>query len=380
MDLAVDIRNSIVELLENAQDELVTPAYIYSVEQVGKNYRDLKEALGTPLVVSIKANHCTELLARAAWNFDDGCEVASLGELRLRAGTKKKIYINSPAYSRKLVEVASRYDTTFIIDDISQLDIIAELKRERGFKNDVLLRLNFDAIDKGAAASPRDHFGMDRKNLFEAVAKAKALEVKVAGLHVFCGSNGFMQKSAACVRIVEELYDTVSGMLGYPMETINLGGGLPVDWRERNIDFKSYRESLSRLKEKANVIHESGRAIFGTAGYFVTEVVGVKSVNDKKFVVCDGGIAQNFLLAKTEHVIRKYDRPTIVGGSLGEARNDYTFVGASCNRDDVIGEIAHSPYEIKAGDKVVFGNCGAYNSVYTVNKFLALKELKEYVV
>jgi diaminopimelate decarboxylase len=381
MDMAVDIRKSIIGLLESSQGDLATPAYIYSVEQVGKNYRDLKEELGTPLVVSIKANHCPELLSRTAYSFEDGCEFASLGELRLRAGTRRKIYINSPAYSKKLVEVACRYDATFIIDDVSQLDIIADVKQQQAFNSDVLMRLNFDAVLKGADAQPHDHFGMDEKTLFEAIAKAKDLNVKVAGLHIFCGSNGFMKKAGSCVGVVEKLFDTVSAMLGYPLETLNLGGGIPVDWRERNIDFKSYRESLTKLKEKANVIHESGRAIFGSAGYFVTEVVAVKSINNKNFVVCDGGITQNFLLAKTEHVIRKYDRPTIISKSgAGEVSKNYTFVGASCNRDDVIGEVSDSPYELKAGDKVMFSNCGAYNSVYTVNKFLALKEFKEYIV
>jgi diaminopimelate decarboxylase len=381
MDLADNIQKNIVELLSGSQGvDFATPAYIYSVEQVGSNYRDLKEELGTPLVVSIKANHCPELLSRTAYNFEDGCEFASLGEVRLRAGTRKKIYINSPAYTKKMVEVASRYDAVFIIDHIAQMDIIAEVKQQGTFKNEVLLRINFDSLINGANAKPKDHFGMDENGLFEAAAKAKKLEVKVAGLHIFCGSNGFVSKSGSCVDAVEKLYDTVSEMLGYQLETINLGGGFPTDWREKNIDFKTYRESISKLKEKANVIHESGRAVFGSAGYFVTEVISVKSIGSKKIVVCDGGMAQNFLLAKTEHFIRKYDRPTVIGSSLNETASDYTFVGASCNRDDVIGEINGCLYDIKPGDKVVFSNCGAYNALYTVNKFLALKEYKEYII
>src|SRR5262249_51325660 len=149
----------------------------------------------------------------------------------------------------------------------------------------------------------------------------------------------------ACVEVVEKLFDAVGETLGYPLEVINLGGGIPSDWREKNIDFAAYRASLQPLKRKAEIIHEAGRAIFGTAGYFVAEVVSVKSIGAKRFVVCDGGMAQNFLLAKTEHVIRKYDRPSLVSERPSDERRDYTFVGASCNRDDVIGEYKDCPHE-----------------------------------
>src|ERR1035438_5539562 len=106
MSLADRIHKTIVDRLKGEQADITTPGYIYSAEQVGENYKDLKEALGTPLVVSLKANHCPELLARVASYFDDGCEIASLGELRLRAGSRQKVYINTPAYTTKLVELA----------------------------------------------------------------------------------------------------------------------------------------------------------------------------------------------------------------------------------------------------------------------------------
>ena len=379
MDLGDSVRKSITELLGSGQGNVATPGYIYSVEQVCENFKNLKEALGTPLVVSIKANHCPELLSRTAFNFEDGCEVASLGELRLRAGTRRKTYINTPAYTKKMVEVASRYNAIFIIDHVAQLDIVGEVKQQGTFNNSVLLRLNFDAA-RNENAAPKDHFGMDTKSLFEAAAKARDMGVKVAGLHIFCGSNGFVGKSMACVEAVEKLFDAVGQALGYPLEVVNLGGGIPSDWRDKNIDFAGYRASLQPLQRKAEVIHEAGRAIFGSAGYFVTEVVSVKSIGAKRYVICDGGMAQNFLLAKTEHVIRKYDRPTLVSERPAEESRDYTFVGASCNRDDIIGEYRDCPHEIRPGDRILFGQCGAYNAVYTVNKFLALKNYGEYVI
>ncbi len=380
MSLADKIHETLIERLSGTQTDISTPAYIYSVEQVGENYKDLKEALGTPVVVSVKANHCPELLARVAAYFDDGCEVASLGELRLRAGSRQKVYINTPAYTSKMVEVASRYNAIFIIDHIAQLDVLVDVKKKLALNCPVLLRINLDAAMKGDDAPLKDHFGMDRSTLLEAARKALNAQIKVAGLHVFCGSNGFVGRSAGCVDIVGSLHAALGEVLGYPLEVVDLGGGIPADWRNKNIDFVAYRKSLETLKAKVEVIHEAGRAIYGSAGYFVAEVTSVKSIGNRHFVVCDGGMAQNFLLAKTEHVIRKYDRPTVVGASSGGVRRDYTLVGASCNRDDVIGEIKDSDLEIRRGNKVVFRQCGAYNAVYTVSNFLALKHFAEYII
>ncbi len=379
MTTADQLKSTVVELIENARDELETPAYIYSVEQVGVNYRDLKALLGTPLIVSIKANHCAELLSRAASHFGDGYEVASLGELRLRAGTKQKIYINTPAYSKKMVEVASRYNATFIIDHVEQLDSIIAVKQERDFKNDLLLRVNVDALVRGADAKLDDHFGMDLAALRQAIERAKQAEIKVLGLHVFVGSNNFQKKAITTVAAVESLVDLVVEQLGYALDIINLGGGIPANWREKDIDFAAYRAAIAPLQAKATVIHEAGRAIFGSAGYFLTSVVSRKAIQSTQIVVCDGGMAQNFLLAKTEHVIRKHEQPHIFAASKQTPTN-YMFVGSSCNRDDVIGEAKSIYKDIKAGDKILFDNCGAYNALYTVSKFLALKEYKEYVI
>ena len=380
MSLPDRIHKTIVDTLTGERTDITTPAYIYSVEQVGENYKDLKEALGTALVVSVKANHCPELLARAAAYFEDGCEVASLGELRLRAGSRQKVYINTPAYTTKMVEVASRYNAVFIIDHIAQLDILIEVRKKQALNSPVLLRINLDAAIKGDDTPLRDHFGMDPRTLLEAAGRARDAGIKVAGLHVFSGSNGFIGKAVGCVDVVDRLHGAVSEALGYPLEVLNLGGGIPADWRDKDIDFAGYRQSLEKLKAKSSVIHEAGRAIYGSAGYFVTEVASIKSIGNRHFVVCDGGMAQNFLLAKTEHVIRKYDRPTVVGARSGDVRKNYTFVGTTCNRDDVIGEIKDSPLDIKQGNKIVFGQCGAYNAVYTVNNFLALKPFTEYII
>ncbi len=374
------IEQEIIELIRSQDEPIETPAYIYSVDQVVSNYNDLRHELGTPLIVSVKANHCPELLARSGYAFMDGYEVASLGELRLRAGTKQKIYVNSPAFTIKLVDVVSRYNAVFIIDHPSQLNILKTVGQKRRFANGVLLRVNFDALTKEGGERAEDHFGMDEAALREAVSIAKDFDIRVSGLHVFCGSNGFIKKQAQCVISIEKLYDSVVEMLGYECEMLNLGGGIPAGWRELDIDFAAYRERLRPLKKKVNVVHESGRAIFGSAGYFVAEALSTKQINNHSYVICDGGIAQNFLLSKTEQVIRRYDNPVVINGQVSSQKRDYIFVGASCNRDDVIGELKSTTASIHPGDKIMFRNCGAYNALYTVNKFLALPEYKEYIV
>jgi len=54
------------------------------------------------------------------------------------------------------------------------------------------------------------------------------------------------------------------------------------------------------------------------------------------------------------------------------------FVGNSCNRSDVIGEMSDGVLPIP-GDLAVFDSCGSYHS-YSPRNFLELKSPKHYVV
>jgi diaminopimelate decarboxylase len=122
-------------------------------------------------------------------------------------------------------------------------------------------------------------------------------------------------------------------------------------------------------------------------GFFATRVRYTKQVEDLNYVICDGGIAQNFLLAKTENTLRKLNTPTLWTKEPKEPTEPATrqkaacqFVGSSCSKDDVIGKQSDEHILPQPGDVMIFDNCGAYNASYTVSPFLQLPAATTYII
>jgi diaminopimelate decarboxylase len=88
------------------------------------------------------------------------------------------------------------------------------------------------------------------------------------------------------------------------------------------------------------------------------------------------------MLAQTEKVLKKLRRPRIM--HLGDepvttVAEPIVFVGNSCNRADVIGELPGGGPLPRIGDLVLFDRCGAYHT-YTPTNFLQLKSPRFYLV
>ena len=378
--------------------KLDTPCYVFDAAKVESDYSDLKRALGTPLLVSLKANPNTDLFVRCANTFVDGIELASQGELNVVVGRSPvPKFINTPALDQTLMKAGIASRATLILDGSSQVEMLASVSA-KAKPLPVMLRLNAAAL-VGNAAQPGggDHFGMDVPDAMKAIIRLRAIGVSVRGLHVFAGSHSFKVWSPLILTAIERVLPTIEAAAGAPLELVNVGGGFPEDWRAQPGSFADYRRSLSGLSSRVKVYHESGRGVFNGCGHFVTKVIAVKSVNGAQVVVCDGGIAQCFMLAQTERVIKRLRRPIVVPirngaaappGSRGVAvpvtlaptpvSGPVRVVGNSCSRADVVGEL-DAAVSVRPGDRLIFADCGAY-STYSPTGFLNLKAPTLYLV
>ena len=70
--------NALRELEPAALSKLETPCFIFDPTIIIEDHRQLKAELGTPLIVSMKANPVLDLLVRCNHAFTDGIEIASL--------------------------------------------------------------------------------------------------------------------------------------------------------------------------------------------------------------------------------------------------------------------------------------------------------------
>lgn len=365
-----------------------TPCYVYIVEEVTKNYADLKDCLGTELIGSFKANSCVELLTRCNHVMDNGVEVASLKELNDVIGTSGEIFLNNPSCGQKEIRAALASKATIVVDNLQQIEILSEFKSRTEIKP-IILRLNNSLLNqfssKNVAYRP-DHFGMDWETVCRAIRMILDLGLVLRGFHIFNGSYSFKEKAESSLLSIGKIISEVETRYGGPITFVNLGGGFSEKWREEDIDFTTYRKHLSRLPPHVKLVHEAGRGVFGSAGYYLTRMLNNKGIDGKAFGICDGGIAHNFLLAKTENVFRRYRTP-LVHSADPESKSEtdllpggMLLVGPSCSKDDIFGLIPAGSPKPRKGDYFIFDYCGAYNYSYSVTRFLSLPDAKQYII
>jgi diaminopimelate decarboxylase len=357
-------------------DPLETPAYVFDAAVVRARHAALRAALGTQLVVSLKANSLADLLSRCVLQFADGIELASIGELGTAVGRVSATrFVNNPTMDDEFLKAAAASNCVFIVDSMEQARRIAALPAAR-VRRRALLRLNA-GVARGIARP--DHFGMLTDEAVAAGTLLRAADCNVYGVHAFGGSHTFSADSLAHLGAVRGLVDELARRLG-GLDFVNLGGGFAEDWEDRPHEFARYRAALAPLAERYTLAHESGRGIFARAGVFVTRVVATKQLAQRRIVACDGGMAQNFLLAATEGLMRKHRKPLVVPPpEEGTETFELQFVGSSCSRQDVIGADSAARGVPRVGDVCVFGDCGAYNSSYTVSNFLSLPAARLYL-
>ena len=377
----------IINLLNDPNNKLQTPCYLYSVGKLQRNVEAMREALGTQVILSVKSNNNTDLLIRTAHNFTEGVEVATIKEFQTIVGGENVRYVNNPSADKKFLMAAVSGKARIIIDNIPQLEIIAELAAKKRPIEALILRVNPVVLKQFNDNHPKvrpDQFGMDWDTLCQAVDMCKENGLPLIGIHLFKGSYSFEKTAMDTVDSVKEMVASLEERFEKPLSFVNLGGGFGEKWQESKFDFAAYREKLTELPNHLTLAHESGRGLTANIGYFATKIRYTKQIEQNHYAICDGGIAQNFLLAKTENTLRKLNTPTIWQAPENAEKDSVKaacqFVGSSCSKDDVIGKQSDEQILPQPGDIAIFDNCGAYNASYTVAPFLQLPAASSYII
>jgi len=363
-----------------------TPCYIFNPAEVVRSYRSLRASLGTPLLVSLKANPDPDLLECCASEFRDGVEVASLGELDTvseRLADAK--YVTSPALDEALILAASACRATVVLDSEAHAKLLLQLQPRLFEPVSVMIRINATSLLRNCTESLKaDHFGVEPADACTIVSRLHHARIRVVGLHVFVGSGNFARAAPYMVSAMTPLIDEVSARMQQQLPCANLGGGFTADWAEAPDLMRAYRNSLEPLRRRMTVLHEAGRAIFERAGKFLTRVVSVKLIHGSWVAVCDGGMAHAFQLAQTERFVKSWSEPTVIrkgvpdeGGATLVDGLPTRYVGNSCNPADVLG-VAEKGAGPQIGDIVMFQRCGAYHT-YTPSSFLNLAPARKYL-
>jgi len=290
--------------LEEAAARHGTPLYLYSRASIESAYAAYDRAFAPVrhrVCYALKANASGAIL-RVLAALGAGADIVSGMEMRaaLRAGfpAGRIVFSGVGKTDAELDQGVEAGVDVFNAESEAEIARIARAARARGRTARVALRVNPD-ID------PRSHpyistglrenkFGTDVALAPQILARARALEgVRMVGLQCHIGSQitdlGPLEESArALAALSRRLLDE-----GLPLETIDIGGGLGVDYHgDDGPDPAAFAARVlpGLVDLPLTVLIEPGRSLVARAGVLLTRVIDVKENRGRTFVVVDAGM------------------------------------------------------------------------------------------
>jgi diaminopimelate decarboxylase len=294
-------------------------------------------------------------------------DVCSLGELHTaeRGGFPAgRLYFHGVAKTDAELRAIVDGRVAFgVIDGEEEVERLAALASP-GAPVDVMLRINtgieahtHEFIRTGGENTK---FGVPAADAHRVMARIVALpQLRLIGLHSHVGSQIVdVEPLLANVDALVTFADAARA-LGAPVTALNVGGGIGIESgpeHERPIDLDAFAAALAARAAGTpyRLLIEPGRALIARAGTSLYRVVAVKRQGARRFVVVDGGMADNPrpLLYGARH-----EAEVAVSAAAGDLA-PATLAGRSCENDE-IGEYTF-PVDLAAGDAIAMRYTGAY--------------------
>ncbi len=283
-----------------------TPAWVYSQARIEANYHAVVEAfapLGAELHFSLKSNANLRVLRLLA-KLGAGADVVSGGEIfkALRAGfaPEEIVFAGVGKTRAELIYALQQGIGWFNVESVQELELLNRLSIAEGVMLPrVALRLNPNVYAETHAHMATGHvtakFGID----FPTAARIAQVwhtrfpNLRLAGVHIHIGSQlATPVPTVTAVQRTLAFIDDISAV--HQIEAINIGGGLPIAYRddERPATVEAFAAALiPRLADSGlRLMMEPGRRIVGDAGVLLMEVQYVKARAGMCFVITDGGM------------------------------------------------------------------------------------------
>ncbi|GGW10366.1 diaminopimelate decarboxylase [Streptomyces capoamus] len=378
--------NTMAELAE----EFGTPLFVYDADILEDTYRRLRSVLpaGVDVFYSLKANPNVSVCALLN-SFGAGAEVSSYAELvtTLRAGVAPQdiIFLGPGKDERELTACVEAGIHAIVCESLDELDLLDSLLATAGRDEfPVLLRVNPAFGSKGSGLAmggkPRQ-FGIDEAELRDSKHRLAALRhIRVKGVHAYMGTRflnheDVVHNTGRILATAEEL----AGRLGFPLETVDFGGGLGVAYfdNEEDLDLDALGTGLADVlssfaarNPRCQMIMELGRFLTAMAGTYLIRARYVKDSMGESFVVADGGTNHHMAAVGVGSFVKRNFPIRHVGSRDAEALRPYSVTGPLCTPNDVIAKKVRLP-EVRPGDLLAVERSGAYGPTASPGLFLS---------
>lgn len=372
----MDIFRPDKEMLLEAATKFRTPFYFYSAEIVQSVFQLLKNSLpkNVDIFYSIKANPniaiCQELR-----NLGACAELCSLYEINaaIYAGFEpRNIIFVGPAKSNKEIEKCLELGIYAIIcESVTEYHRISDIAKQYNKTARVALRINPSHISKTALlkmGGKPSQFGMDEEIIFKNKDYFLTMpNIQLIGIHIYNGTRILNAETIIeNTNYILNLTRKIQTEWQVQFEMVDIGGGLGVPYydNEQELNLNVLRSGLQPLVDNyrkdfpnTRVILESGRYLIAKAGFFVSQVVDIKTSKNENFIITDGGsnchMAASGMgsLIKNNFPIEVFSRNQDISHS-SLAIEKYNITGPLCTPGDLIGKQVSLP-KLSIGDYVI---------------------------
>lgn len=368
--------------------EYGTPLYVYDEAYIRSMMRVFKRTIdeeyngnGKVLYAS-KAFSCLAMYCIAKQE-GIGCDAVSGGELytALKAGfNAQNIYVhgNNKTYT-ELCEAVDAGVGGIVIDSYREADILNKIAKEKGIKQNVLIRINpgieahTHAFVQTARTDSKFGFSASDGTALEYTKHVLSLEnLNLKGYHCHIGSQIFEKQSfVLAAEKMLAFISAVKDVTQFEAAVLNIGGGFGIyytdeDPKLKEENYANYLKALiDTVKTKSKeyglklpyLLIEPGRSIVGEAGVTLYTVGSIKEIPGvRKYVAIDGGMFENPRYALYQSKYTAVKASDVNALSVQKV----SIAGKCCESGDLIGVDIPLP-GIESGDVLAVLSTGAYH-------------------
>jgi diaminopimelate decarboxylase len=257
----------------------------------------------------------------------------------------------------------------FNVESEPEMEVLNATALSMGVVAPITIRVNPDVDAKThakiATGKSENKFGIPISRAREVYALAAGMEaLDVIGIDVHIGSQlTDLAPFELAYRKVAELTEQLRAD-GHNIRRLDLGGGLGIPYARDNqapplpSDYGALvKRTLGHLDCEIEI--EPGRLIAGNAGIMVSQVIYVKSGEDRDFLIIDG--AMNDLIRPAMYEAY-HDIIPVVEPDAGIDLVKFDIVGPVCESGDTFAKGRAMP-PVASGELIAFRSAGAYGAV-----------------
>lgn len=332
----------------------------FSKSKINEKYKELKELCDIPSY-SVKTN--PDIVPVLEEETSSMFSIHTQESLERIDNKDRVLFFLQGVKKGEVEELVKRGVKKFVVDNESDLEIF--LNDVKIIDSEVELLLRMKLKENTVNTGKYFVYGFNTRQVRELIPKLKDNQkINKLGIHFHRKTQNIGEWN-----ILKELKDSYTQEIFDKIDTLNIGGGLPIKYKNYNYSKKvieSIKDKILELKDFINdynidLMIEPGRFICGPSGKLVTNIISIQ----KDTIIIDASVyncAMDTFVADIKLFVENEK----------EKGEEYTIKGCTPDSMDIFRYKVYLQEEPKVGDQIIFTNAGAYT--YSSN-FCDLKKL-----